>query len=102
MAELFDGLCVIGDGLAASRHPGIGTDDQFAGKHLGRFHGPETGAIERPQTGVVAMFLDGVSYPVRENDGLFAPDDLVQCDELLGSDERARAIMDEHMLDVRG
>jgi hypothetical protein len=48
------------------------------------------------------MFLDRIGDPVSENDGVFAPDDLVQCDELLRSNQRAGAVMNEHVLDVRG
>jgi hypothetical protein len=39
---------------------------------------------------------------VGEDDGPFAPHHLVEGDQLLGTDERARAVMDEDMAYVAG
>ena len=52
------------------------------------------------QVALVAVLLDGVGHAMSEHDGIFAPDDLVQRDQLFGLDERAGAVVDEDVLDV--
>jgi hypothetical protein len=86
----------------ARGHARVGAGNEVAGKHLGRFHRPKSGTIERAQTRVIAMFLDRIVHSVGENDCVLASNDLVQCDQLLGADKRTRAIVDEHVLDIGG
>jgi hypothetical protein len=64
VAELFDGLRVVGDVEAAGLDAGVGADDEVAGEDLGGLHGPETRAVEGAELGVVAVFLDGVGDAV--------------------------------------
>ena len=46
------------------------------------------------------MFLDGVGDAMREDDGAFAPGDLVEGDELLLPHQRPGAVVDEDVADV--
>ena len=100
MGELLDGLGIVGDVEAAGLDAGVGATDEVAGKDLRCLHGPEARAVEGAEAGVVAVFLDGVRDAVGQNDGVFAADDLVECDELFGAYEGAGAVVDEDMRDV--
>ncbi len=100
MIEGFHGLGVVGDAELFLGDAGVGAGNEFAGENLRSFHGPETVTIKGAQVGVGAVLFDRIGHAVGEDDGVFAADDFVEGDELLGLDEGARAVVDEDVGDV--